>query len=325
MRNANESNLTDAVLAKLEGAKDPRFQEIMVSLVTHLHAVIKETELTQEEWFTAIQFLTSTGKKCDDRRQEYILLSDTLGVSMLVDAINHRKPRGATETTVLGPFYVSGAMEMPMWADIGGGARGEPAYVSGRVMDVMGKPIMGAALDVWQTDGEGFYDVQRGNEQYARGKFTTGVDGRYGFKTVKPVSYPVPTDGPVGKMLLAMGRHPYRPAHVHVIVTAPDYERVATHLFVEGDQYLDSDAVFGVKHSLVVKFKPHPPGPAPDGGRCGVPFFAAEFDFRLVKFNPEPQRREDAKGAQRNARTGNELPLLHEPSRRWTVGGTPCH
>lgn len=282
MRNANESNLTDAVLARLEGAQDPRFRQIMTSLIAHLHAVIRETELTEKEWFAAIQFLTATGQKCDDRRQEFILLSDTLGVSMLVDAINHRKPGGATETTVLGPFYVSGAKDMPMWADIGAGAPGEPAYVSGRVTDTAGKPIAGAVLDVWQTDGEGFYDVQRGNAQYARGKFTTGADGRYGFRTVKPVSYPVPTDGPVGKMLLGMGRHPYRPAHVHVIVTAPEHERVATHLFVEGDKYLDSDAVFGVKHSLVVPFEPHPAGPAPDGGRSAVPFCAAEYDFRLV-------------------------------------------
>ena len=285
MRNANETNLTDAVLAKLEGAPDPRFKEIMSSLIRHLHGFVRETGLSEKEWLTAIQFLTATGKKCDDKRQEYILLSDTLGVSMLVDAINHRKPGGATETTVLGPFYVAGAKDMPMWADIAGNAPGEPAYVSGRVLDVSGKPIAGAVLDVWQTDGEGFYDVQRpgGNEQYARGRFTTGVDGRYGFRTVKPVSYPVPTDGPVGKMLLGMGRHPYRPAHVHVIATAPGYDRVATHLFVEGDEYLDSDAVFGVKHSLVVDFSDHPAGPTPDGGKSAVPFCSAEFDFKLVR------------------------------------------
>ena len=285
MRNANEGNLTDAVLAKLEGAKDPRFKEVMTSLIRHLHGFIRETELTEKEWLTAIQFLTATGKKCDDKRQEYILLSDTLGVSMLVDAINHRKPGGATETTVLGPFYIGGAKDMPMWADIAGSAPGEPAYVSGRVLDVNGKPIAGAVLDVWQTDGEGFYDVQRpgGNEQYARGRFATGADGRYGFRTVKPVSYPVPTDGPVGKMLLGMGRHPYRPAHVHVIATAPGYDRVATHLFVEGDEYLDSDAVFGVKHSLVVEFKDHVAGPAPDGKKSPTPFSSAEFDFKLVR------------------------------------------
>jgi hydroxyquinol 1,2-dioxygenase len=285
MRNANEGNLTDAVLEKLEGAPDPRFKQVMTSLIKHLHAFVRETELTETEWFAGIQFLTATGKKCDDKRQEYILLSDTLGVSMLVDAINHRKPGGATETTVLGPFYVSGAKDIPMWADIAGNAPGEPAYVSGRVLDVNGKAIAGAVLDVWQTDGEGFYDVQRpgGDEHYARGRLTTGANGRYGFRTVKPVSYPVPTDGPVGKMLLGMGRHPYRPAHVHVIATAPGYDRVATHLFVEGDEYLDSDAVFGVKHSLVVDFKDHPAGPTPDGKKSAAAFCTAEFDFKLVR------------------------------------------
>jgi len=285
MSNSTEQNLVNAVLEKLHHAKDPRFKQIMTSLITHLHAFVREVELTEQEWMQAIQFLTATGKKCDDKRQEYILLSDTLGVSMQVDAINHRKPGGATETTVLGPFYVSGARDMPIWADIAGDAPGEPAYVSGRVLDVNGKAIAGAVLDVWQTDGEGFYDVQRpgGNEYYARGRFTTEADGRYGFRTVKPVSYPVPTDGPVGKMLLGMGRHPYRPAHVHVIATAPGYERVATHLFVKGDEYLDSDAVFGVKRSLVVDFKEHPPGTAPDGKKSTMPFCSAEFDFRLVQ------------------------------------------
>jgi hydroxyquinol 1,2-dioxygenase len=283
MRNLNEENLTDAVLAKLEDASDARFREIMISLIRHLHAFVRETELTEAEWFEGIRFLTATGQKCDDKRQEFILLSDTLGVSMLVDAINHRKPGGATETTVLGPFYVPGAITLPLWANVAEGVKGVPAYISGRVLDIDGKPIGGAVLDVWQTDGEGFYDVQRRDASYARGKFTTGADGRYGFRTVKPVSYPIPTDGPVGKMLLNMGRHPYRPAHVHTIVSAPGYETVTTHLFVEGDKYLDSDAVFGVKHSLVVEFKQHPPGSTPDGGKCDEPFCTAEYDFRLVR------------------------------------------
>lgn len=285
MSDMTEQKLVDAVLKKLESAKDPRFKEVMTSLIRHLHAFVRETELTEAEWFAGIQFLTATGQKCDSKRQEYILLSDTLGVSMLVDAINHRKPGGATETTVLGPFYVPGAKNMPMWADIAQEAPGEPAYVFGRVLDVGGKPIAGATIDVWQTDGEGFYDVQRqgGNESYARGKFTTAADGHYGFRTVKPVSYPIPTDGPVGKMLLGMGRHPYRPAHVHAIVSAPGYEKVATHLFVRGDAYLDSDAVFGVKQSLVVDFKPHPAGQTPDGKKSTAPFCTAEYDFRLVR------------------------------------------
>lgn len=283
MRNLNESNLTDAVLARLDGATDPRFRQIMTSLIRHLHAFVRETALTEAEWFEGIRFLTETGQKCDDKRQEFILLSDTLGVSMLVDAINHRKPGGATETTVLGPFYVPGADRLPMWATIAEGLQGVAAYVSGRVMDIDGKPIEGAVLDVWQTDGEGFYDVQRPDASYARGKFATGADGAYGFRSVKPVSYPVPTDGPVGRMLLQMGRHPYRPAHVHTIVSAPGYETVTTHLFVEGDEYLDSDAVFGVKNSLVVEFKQHPPGSTPDGGNSDEPYCTAEYDFRLVQ------------------------------------------
>jgi len=283
MRNLNEANLTDAVLARLEHAADARFKEIIESLVRHLHAFVRETQLTEAEWFAGIQFLTATGQKCDDKRQEYILLSDTLGVSMLVDAINHRKPGGATETTVLGPFYVPGSNQLPMWSDVARGLNGVPTYISGRVSDVTGKPIAGATLDVWQTDGEGVYDVQREGASYARGKFVTGADGRYGFRTVKPVSYPIPTDGPVGKMLLRMGRHPYRPAHVHAIVSAPGCETVTTHIFVKGDRYLGSDAVFGVKDSLVVDFGEHAPGPTPDGGKSASPFCTAEYDFRLVR------------------------------------------
>ena len=283
MRNLNEAKLTDEVLAKLEHASDARFKEIMESLVRHLHAFVRETELTEAEWFSGIQFLTATGQKCDGKRQEYILLSDTLGVSMLVDAINHRKPGGATETTVLGPFYVPDSKKLPMWADIATGLEGMPTFVSGAVSDVNGQPIGGATLDVWQADGEGFYDVQREGASYARGKFVTGADGRFGFRTVKPVSYPIPTDGPVGQMLLRMGRHPYRPAHVHTIVSAPGFETVTTHIFVKGDRYLGSDAVFGVKDSLVVDFEEHAPGPTPDGGKSAVPFSTARYDFRLVR------------------------------------------
>ena len=286
MRNLTESNLTDAVLAKLDGATDARFKQIMTSLITHLHAFVREVELTETEWFAGIQFLTATGQKCDDKRQEYILLSDTLGVSMLVDAINHRKPSGATESTVLGPFYVAGAPELPIGADIAAGLSGEKAYFSGRVLTPDGRPIAGAMLDVWSTDNEGWYDVQlEGRAMRARGRIKTDAEGRYAFWTVKPVSYPIPTDGPVGKMLLKMGRHPYRPAHTHMILSAPGYESVTTHVFVEGDPYLESDAVFAVKNSLVVEFKRNEAGTAPDGKRMDVPYYTVRYDFGLVRAN----------------------------------------
>jgi hydroxyquinol 1,2-dioxygenase len=283
MRNLTESNLTEAVLAKLEGATDPRFKRIMTSLIKHLHAFVREVELTEAEWLAGIQFLTATGQKCDDKRQEYILLSDTLGVSMLVDAINHRKPDRATESTVLGPFYVRDAPEMPLGANIAEGVPGDPTYFSGRVLTPEGKPIAGATLDLWSTDGEGRYDVQlQGQSMRARGKIKTDAQGRYAFWTIKPVSYPIPTDGPVGQMLLRMGRHPYRPAHTHMILSAPGYETVTTHVFVEGDPYLESDAVFAVKNSLVAQFKRHDPGTAPDGKRMDKPYYAVQYDFGLV-------------------------------------------
>jgi len=283
MRNLTEANLTDAVLAKLEGAKDPRFKQIMTSLIKHLHGFIREVELTEAEWMAGIQFLTATGQKCDDKRQEFILLSDTLGVSMLVDAINHRKPTGATESTVLGPFYVTGAPELPLGADLAEGLPGEKTYFSGRVLSPEGKPIAGATLDLWSTDSEGWYDVQRQDGRMrARGKIKTDAQGRYAFWTVKPVSYPIPTDGPVGKMLLNAGRHPHRPAHTHMIVSAPGYEPVTTHVFVEGDPYLDSDAVFAVKNSLVAHFKRYEPGIAPDGKRMDQPYYTVQYDFGLV-------------------------------------------
>ncbi len=257
MPNQSDETLTQAVIARLATAKDARLKEIMTRLVTHLHAFVREVELTEAEWFEAIRFLTATGQKCDDKRQEFILLSDLLGVSMLVDAINHRKPRGATESTVLGPFYVEGAPDLPSGASIAGDTPGEPTEVSGRVLTPEGKPIAGATLDVWQASTNGLYDIQDPKQTpfNLRGRFRTDERGTYAFRTVKPTSYPVPTDGPAGEMLRAIGRHPYRPAHIHFIVSAPGYESVTTHLFVAGDPYLESDAVFGVKNSLVVDFK----------------------------------------------------------------------
>jgi hydroxyquinol 1,2-dioxygenase len=283
MRDLTETHLTEAVLARLAGTNDARFKQVMSSLIRHLHSFVREVELSEAEWFAGIQFLTAVGQKCDERRQEFILLSDTLGVSMLVDMINHRTPAGATESTVLGPFYVPDAPELPNGTNLAVNLPGDPALFSGRVLTVDGKPIAGAQLDVWHADAEGFYDVQRPNlnEMRLRGKFRTDAQGRFWFWTVKPTEYPVPTDGPVGQMLLKMGRHAYRPAHIHTIVSAPGYEPVTTHVFVAGDRYLDSDAVFGVKDSLVVEFVRHEPGTAPDGTRMERPYFTVQYDFGL--------------------------------------------
>lgn len=289
MKNLNEASLTDVVLDSLAQTPDPRLKEIMTSFVRHLHAFVREIEPSEAEWFDGIRFLTAVGQMCDDKRQEFILLSDTLGASMLVDAINHRKPAGATETTVFGPFHRDGAPPKRYGESIADGASGEPTFVSGRVSTVSGMPIADAELDVWQVDGEGLYDVQRPEleRMRLRGKFRTDPQGRYLFRTVKPVSYSIPTDGPVGTMLNATSRHPFRPAHVHMIVSAPGYQAVTTHIFVAGDPYLDSDAVFAVKNSLVVDFKKQPPGTAPDGSKMTEGYWTAEYNFRLT---PAPKQ-----------------------------------
>jgi hydroxyquinol 1,2-dioxygenase len=273
MRNLSGETLTEAVVARLARTEDPRFKSVMTALIRHLHAFVREVELTEAEWAAAINFLTATGHKCDGDRQEFILLSDVLGVSMLVDAINHASGNGVTESTVLGPFYIEGAPDLPMGFDISHGGAGEPTEVSGRVLTPDGKPIKDAVLDVWQTAPNGFYSTQDPNQDRynLRGRFRTDASGSYFFRTIKPTSYPVPTDGPVGTILNAMGRHPMRPAHLHFIVTAPGYERLTTHLFVDGDPYLDSDVVFGVKNSLIVPFKPK------SGGKT----LEATYDFGL--------------------------------------------
>lgn len=280
---ATAAHLTDRVIARLAGTPDPRLRQVMTSLLRHLHAFVREVELTEAEWFAGIQFLTAVGQKCDAKRQEFILLSDTLGVSMLVDAINHHKAPGATASTVLGPFYVPGAPELPNGTNLAAGLPGEPTLFSGRVLTAEGKPIPGAQVDTWQADAEGFYDVQRPGLEgmRLRGKFRADAQGRFWFWTVKPTSYPVPTDGPVGRMLLSLGRHPYRPAHIHTIVSAPGFTPVTTHVFVRGDPYLDSDAVFGVKDSLIVDFAQHEPGIAPDGTKMDRPYCTVQYDFGL--------------------------------------------
>src|SRR5688572_14165093 len=283
MRNLTEANLTDAVVARLEKAADPRFKQIMTSLIRHVHAFVREVELTEEEWFEAIKFLTATGQKCDDKRQEYILLSDVLGVSMLVDAINHRRGGNATENTVLGPFYVHGAPEIENGGDMAKGWEGEPTWVTGRVLDTAGKPIPGALLDMWQSNTEGWYDVQLADTggRQLRAKLRADDKGAFRFRTIMPTAYPVPTDGPVGQILDRMGRHPMRPAHLHFIVSAPGYETVVTHLFVEGDPYLESDVVFAVKNSLVIDFKRNDSAAEAKKAGLKAPFYEASYDFAL--------------------------------------------
>jgi len=237
---------------------DPRLREVMAIVVEHLHAAIKEARITSDEWMKAIRFLTDVGHMCSEWRQEFILLSDVLGVSMLVDALNHRRPQGSTENTVLGPFYRENPPKLPNGANICLDGKGEPMLVRGRVVDGKGAPIAGATVDVWQTNDDGFYDVQQAGLQpdyNLRGVFTTDGDGRYAFWTVKPRFYPIPDDGPVGKMLHALGRHPNRAAHLHFILTAEGFETVVTHIFTPDCPYLGEDAVFGVKQSLIADIR----------------------------------------------------------------------
>ena len=253
-----EEGSADAVNARMGNDINPRLAQVMTALVKHLHAFAKEVDLTQEEWEIGIDFLTTTGQMCRAERQEFILLSDTLGFSMLVDAINNRRPSGATENTVFGPFHVADAPIREMGDNICLDGKGETCLFHGRVLDVDGNLIEGATVDVWSDNADGFYDVQQSDIQPKfnnRGRFITGADGAYSFVGIKPVSYPIPDDGPVGKMLGSMGRHPYRPAHMHFMVTAPRYQKTVTHTFVGGDEWLTSDAVFGVKESLVAPFE----------------------------------------------------------------------
>lgn len=271
-----EANSADVVIDRLDACRDARFRQVMEAATRHLHSFVKEVEPTQEEWEAAIAFLTRAGQISDDKRQEFILLSDTLGVSMLIDAINHRRPSGATETTVLGPFHVADAPKLEMGANLCRDGKGETCLYSGTVKDLNGKPIEGAVLDIWSDNAEGFYDVQQPDlqpEMNMRGRLTTGADGRFHFTSIRPVSYPIPTDGPVGKMLQNMSRHPYRPGHIHFIVSAPGHRTTVTHLFDREDERLDDDCVFGVKESLIVDFRT-----ADDGATR----WRVDFDFVLA-------------------------------------------
>ncbi|KAF5324248.1 hypothetical protein D9619_011402 [Psilocybe cf. subviscida] len=251
--NMNADSITANVHAMNANCKDERTKFIFHSLINHLHDFVRETSLTNEEWMTAIQFLTETGQKCTDIRQEFILLSDTLGVSTLVDSINNAKPPGATEGTVLGPFFTEDAPDLDKGASIASEGKGDYMFVEGIVQDVQGKPIPNAIIDTWETDGHGQYDTQYDNREFpdCRGRLRTAEDGSYAFRAVVPVSYPIPGDGTVGRMMSVLGRHIYRPAHLHIQIAAPGYATLITSLFFKGDPYLTSDGVFGVKSSLI--------------------------------------------------------------------------
>ena len=262
MRNLNEQTVTQAVMDLISDTPDPRLKFVLTSLITHLHNFAREVELTEQELLAGILFLTATGQKCDDKRQEFILLSDILGLSMLTVAMNNKKPEGCTESTVFGPFHVEGAPVYENGADISHGALGDPCLVRGTVKDLNGAPIVGAVLEVWQADAAGYYDVQYPDLEthQARGILKSQEDGSFEFRTVVAVAYPIPTDGPVGDLLRATGRHPWRPAHLHFMIKAKNYETLVTHVFRNGDQYLDSDAVFGVRQTLVADWIKQPDG-----------------------------------------------------------------
>jgi hydroxyquinol 1,2-dioxygenase len=283
MRDFDETNITKAVIDSFKDTPNPRLKRVLTSLVQHMHDFVRDAEITFEEWETAIDFLTRTGHMCDDKRQEFILLSDTLGVSMLVDAINHRFPEEATATTVLGPFYVQNPPELPHGTDVSNGCAGEPMYVAGQVTAVGGKPLANAVVDIWHSDDDGFYDVQRNDLDAPtfRARFRTDAQGRFHFWSIMPKFYPIPHDGPVGQMLLATKRHPNRPAHVHFMIAAEGYETLVTHVFAADSPYLDGDAVFGVKNSLIAEIEKEPPGTAPDGRKLEAPWRKLTYDFAL--------------------------------------------
>lgn len=283
MSNNTEQQITQNVVDSMAQAPDLRLKQVMTSLISYLHAFIREVELTQEEWALAVEFFTRTGQMCDEKRQEFILLSDITGVTMLVDAINHRMPGGATESTIFGPFYREGAQELPMGATISKDGRGEPVVVTGCVLSTQGVPIPGALLDIWETDENGLYEQQDPEQpdMNLRGKFRSDSAGRYCFTGIKPVSYAIPDDGPVGQLLRALGRHPFRPAHIHLLISADRFAPLTTHLFVKGDPYLGSDAVFGTKDSLIVDFIRHDSEEEAAKYHVTAPFYKVEYDFVL--------------------------------------------
>jgi hydroxyquinol 1,2-dioxygenase len=278
-----EENITDLAVQRWQTAHDPRLAELMGALVRHLHAFAREVRLTEAEWMTAIQWLNRTGQISNEKREEFILASDVLGLSMLVVQMNHALDSRATPATVLGPFHIEGSPSLDFGADMSQGLPGTPLYVHGEVSDLDGNPVPNAVLDIWQADNEGLYESQHADvdEARLRAKYTTREDGSYCVRTVAPLGYSIPMDGPVGELMKQTDISHFRPAHVHFLLNVPGYEPLITHLFQEGAEYLDSDVVFGVKEPLVVRFEPRDPGETPDGGTSDEPWFEARYDFVL--------------------------------------------
>ncbi len=284
----NENNITELAVKRWATAHSPRLAEIMTAVVRHVHELAREVRLTEEEWAAAMEWLTATGRISDDKRQEFILASDVLGLSMLVVQMNNRFSGAATPATVLGPFHIDGSPVVPYGHDMSDGLPGRPLFITGRVLDTDGNPIPGAVLDVWQADSDGMYEAQLPDvdEARLRAKYRARADGTYCVRTIAPLGYSIPMDGPVGDLIARTDISHFRPAHVHFLLEEPGYERLVTHLFEEGTRYLDSDVVFGVKDPLIVRFEPHEPGPAPDGGRIDEPYLHARYDFVLQPVAP---------------------------------------
>ncbi|WP_330280470.1 MULTISPECIES: intradiol ring-cleavage dioxygenase [unclassified Streptomyces] len=287
-----EDELVERVLRSFDGCQDPRLDQVLRSLVRHLHGFLREVRLTEAEWQSGIDFLTAVGHITDATRQEFVLLSDVLGASMQTIAMNNEAHGNATEATVFGPFFVEDAPRIDNGGDITFGAKGQPCWVEGTVTDAEGNPVSDARLDVWEADDDGFYDVQYAEDHRAgRAQLSTDKDGTYRFWAVTPTPYPIPHDGPVGRMLAAAGRSPMRASHLHFMVTAPGARRLVTHIFVRGDGLLASDAVFGVKESLVKEFVRQPAGtPAPDGRLLDGDWTRVRFDIVLAPSAPSGVR-----------------------------------
>jgi len=283
MTYVTEENLTDLAVERWSNIPDPRLRQIMMSLVKNLHAFVRDVEPTQQEWVAAVDWLTRTGQICDAKRQEFILASDVLGVSMLVDSINNRAPGAATPSTVEGPFHIADSPEVADGGNMADGAPGIPCFITGKISDLDGKPIAGAMLDMWQTDGDGLYEAQiEGAEGYMRGIYHSNPDGSYSVRTVAPIGYTIPMDGPIGEVMRKTKISHMRPAHVHFHIAAPGFKSLTTHLFQKGCQFIDTDVVFGVKEALIVEFIEHPAGKAPNGDMVDRPFYEVKYDFKLA-------------------------------------------